>query len=489
MTEQGWVVAAIVLVAGLLSGLALAGITRKRADEPEGKRDAREQRIAELEARRAQLMEQLRLSGIEAASADEKAAIERDAGLVLRELDELRAAPPEATATVATELASTPAAPPAEAAATVPSPAAPAAPAAPSASATKGSWGLSPQLAGAIKGGAVVAVGFVLYLALTSQTGPRAPGASITGNDAVAPMGAGASTRAPAASSSMAAGQGDGQEARSLTAVDTPRLRAARAEVAANPSSHAARVELGWALVDAGGWIEVYRLAEALLNENESDADGLALAVAVRVAMGQREGLAPLVDQAIDAFPNHPMLLAWRGRVAQLTGDAAGAERFWARARTAASGDAELDALIGDFRRTPAATPSPHPGPGAAPARPATTAEAGFEGGVSGTVKLASGVTAPPGGVLFLIARRAGADGGPPAATRKIVGPSFPRAFTLGPADLMMGGEFPERVTVQARLDSDGDPLTRSPSDLVAAWPSEVRAGQRGVVLELAPGR
>ncbi|MCA9516045.1 MAG: hypothetical protein KC635_13970, partial [Myxococcales bacterium] len=361
--------------------------------------------------------------------------------------------------------------------------------------------GLSPQLVGALKGAAVVGVAFLLYVALSDKSGPRAPGQSMTGNDAVgrptpqqvvAPAGGGG--EAPAMGGGQDDGGGDmggGQQARSLTPEVTPRLQAASERVEADPGSRDARVELGWALVEARGWIDVYHTAEDLLAADAEDADGLALAAAVRVAMGQRDGVAELLDRAIAKDPKNANAYAWRGRVAQLVGDEDGKAKYWTEARGLAPDKAAMDATIAGFEAAGTA-PSRHPGPGEAPAQAQPADDGGteaFEGGVSGTVKLAAGATPPAGAVLFLIARVPGAAGGPPAATRKIVSPTFPRAFTLGPSDVMMGGAFPESVTVQARLDSDGNPMTRDPSDLVASWPGEVQAGQRGIVLELAPGR
>lgn len=480
MTEQGWVVALVVLFAGLLSGFALSAITRRR-DGAAGDDGGAAARLNELEARRAQLMEQLRLVGIDAAAPGERATLEREAAEVLRELDTLAGAPssPAPAPAPAPGAAPAPASAPARAAA--PAPARP---------------GMSPQLVGALKGGLVVGIAFLLYTTLSNETAPRAPGMSITGNDAVAPMStpAAATGAATGMGGGAASGMGGDQQAGSLAAQETPRLMAARERLAANPDSHEAKVALGWALVEAGGWIDVYHLADELVTANASDPDGLALAVAVRVAMGQREGLAPLVDQALMEYPDHAMLLAWRGRIAQITGDAGAKATFFSKALAAAADKADMQQLIAAFEASGVPT-SRHPGPGAAPApaRPAEVAgddgTAAFEGGVSGTVTLAAGVSPPPGAVLFLIARTPGGNGGPPTATRKIVSPTFPRAFTLGPADVMMGGPFPAAVTVQARLDSDGNPMTREATDLVAAWPDEVAPGQRGIVLELAPSR
>lgn len=339
---------------------------------------------------------------------------------------------------------------PAEPASTTPA----AAPPAPTSPAARGQGvTLSPQLVGAIKGGAVVALGFVLYLALRDGSAPRGEGMGMTG--ATGPAGA---MTPPAPDERVLPPDHPPttepepmaeRDAPSLAPIPSARLDAARAFAAAHPDSRDAKVALGWALVESKGWIEVYHLVEELITARADDPDALTLAATVQLAMGQRERATELLDQVLAAQPDHAQALAWRARVG-----------------------------------APAAAPSrppdvPRKGPEATP--PSAT-------GVSGVVKLAPGAVAPPGATLFLIARNAGVTTGPPLATRKIPAPTFPRAFTLGPEDVMMPGVvFAGPLTLEARLDSDGDARTRDPSDLFAAWPDPIEVGARALVLELAP--
>lgn len=108
--------------------------------------------------------------------------------------------------------------------------------------------------------------------------------------------------------------------------------------------------------------------------------------------------------------------------------------------------------------------------------------------GVSGVVQ-APGLEAPPeGAVLFVFVRAADAGGGPPLAVQRHSPSGFPTSFSIGPQDAMMGpAPFPERVVVEARLDSDGDPLSRAPGDL-SARSGPVAPGSEGVTLTLAAG-
>lgn len=107
--------------------------------------------------------------------------------------------------------------------------------------------------------------------------------------------------------------------------------------------------------------------------------------------------------------------------------------------------------------------------------------------GVSGTIQ-APGMGAPPAGsVLFVIVRPVERTGGPPLAVRRVTPSAFPVDFEIGPRDAMLGeAPFPDRVTVEARLDGDGDPLSRNPGDRSAAS-APVRPGATGVTLRLAP--
>jgi hypothetical protein len=91
--------------------------------------------------------------------------------------------------------------------------------------------------------------------------------------------------------------------------------------------------------------------------------------------------------------------------------------------------------------------------------------------------------TVAPGAVLFVFARAAGAAGGPPVAVKRLP-PTFPAAFELTEADSMMGQPFPDPLLIEARLDSDGDPTTRSPTDPKARM-DRVKAGRTDVRLVL----
>ncbi len=103
---------------------------------------------------------------------------------------------------------------------------------------------------------------------------------------------------------------------------------------------------------------------------------------------------------------------------------------------------------------------------------------------IHGSVRLGLGVQAPDQGVLFVIAR--GPGGGPPLAVKRLpVGP-FPLAFQVGPADVMLKGRpFRGPIALSARIDRDGDPLTREPDNLVGKVDALLEPGARGAELVL----
>lgn len=107
---------------------------------------------------------------------------------------------------------------------------------------------------------------------------------------------------------------------------------------------------------------------------------------------------------------------------------------------------------------------------------------------IRGTLELSEGADPSRGVVLFVIARSTGA--GPPLAVKRLAVGPFPVEFEIGPADAMLAGRpFAGPIRLSARLDADGDPLTRQAEDLVAEIPDVLEPGTDGVRLVLAqPG-
>ncbi len=88
--------------------------------------------------------------------------------------------------------------------------------------------------------------------------------------------------------------------------------------------------------------------------------------------------------------------------------------------------------------------------------------------------------------MLFVIARRSLPVGGPPLAVLRVPKPNFPLAFEIGQPQVMIPGmRFEGEIALSARLDSDGDAMTKLPGDLVGEITAPLPPGSSGVTLVL----
>jgi cytochrome c-type biogenesis protein CcmH len=119
---------------------------------------------------------------------------------------------------------------------------------------------------------------------------------------------------------------------------------------------------------------------------------------------------------------------------------------------------------------------------------PSVAAERGAS--LEGTLEVAPALQGQvkPGDTLYLVARSVGADGTvtrmPLAVSRLTVGP-MPMTFTLSAADVMMqGSPFAGAVQITARVDKDGDAMTRNPGDVEGVIKAEIPARGLKIVLD-----
>lgn len=93
----------------------------------------------------------------------------------------------------------------------------------------------------------------------------------------------------------------------------------------------------------------------------------------------------------------------------------------------------------------------------------------------------------PSAGILFIYARRVGQDKGPPLAVLRVPAPTFPLEFSMGPENVMMQGiPFEGDVNLSARLDGDGNAMTRLTGDLTGALAAPVKVGTENLELTLS---
>jgi len=129
----------------------------------------------------------------------------------------------------------------------------------------------------------------------------------------------------------------------------------------------------------------------------------------------------------------------------------------------------------------PAASPAP---PAQRPAAPVAAAGAS----ISGTIRVAPELEAslPAQGMLFVVARPFGVNAGPPMAVLRIPSPHFPVSFEIGPEQVMIPSmRFEGNIGISARLDGDGNAMTRQPGDVQGATSEPLQPGASGVTIVL----
>ena len=109
-------------------------------------------------------------------------------------------------------------------------------------------------------------------------------------------------------------------------------------------------------------------------------------------------------------------------------------------------------------------------------------ARSGSAQAVRGKLVLAPGLedSIPSGAILFVIARVGSA--GPPTAVLRIPNPEFPLEFAIGPEHRMIQQmPFVGPFTLTARVDADGNAMTRNPGDLQGAAEAAHGPGATGI--------
>jgi tetratricopeptide (TPR) repeat protein len=294
---------------------------------------------------------------------------------------------------------------------------------------------------GFLWGASVAATLFLLVLFVQRSVRPREAGGSVTGDGPRGGMGA----DAVAASGEPA----DREEAQ---------IRAALARDPNDIDAHLALARVHLRRHDAIGLWKETRL---VLERSPGNPQALAYQALVRLALGETNVALDMLKQAVATDPNLVDGYVNMALVYVRMGRARDAEAAIAEASKRFPDQADgLKRLLVELQR------------------PASRR-------VSGTVDIDRTLlrTVNPGAVLFVFVREAGFGAGPPIAAKRLAA-TFPAIFEITGADAMMDQAFPDSLLVEARLDSDGDPTTRSPSDPKARL-EEVKAGRTDVRLVL----
>jgi tetratricopeptide (TPR) repeat protein len=448
-TSVDWLPAVVVLAAGLALGV-LATLRLRSAPRPAASlASAPPLEVRDLAAKRDALVRQLRELEDTAAKrtpeqlAEERYALELEAAGVLRDLEARPAA----------------AAPRVESAAPAIRTAAP--------SALRGFlWGA----------GSMAALGALFALVWYSAR-PREEGGSLTGN---------------------LPGEAQGQ-----APVDAGEARL-REALARNPDDLEARLDLARLYLSRQDMMAVFNETKYVLERSPGQPRALGYQALVRLAMGQSEMALDMLKQAQRSAPDyfegyiHLMLAYVRmGRTADAEKTLAEAtQRFPEQAEPLRGLLAQMKAEVPPEGASAATVDGdPHadvPQPPTADVPPVaaarSTAPPSAQAGrtLAVEVQLDPSLAGPlaPGTVLFVIVREAGMQKGPPRAVKRLVVSSFPVRLTLGDADSMAGEPLPAEARVEARADSDGDPMTRPASDPFAAQDG-VKVGSGPVLLVL----
>ena len=215
-----------------------------------------------------------------------------------------------------------------------------------------------------------------------------------------------------------------------------------------------------------------FEQTNAVLAKDPDEPRALTYNAVVRLSMGEVEKASSMLERATKRDPK--LLDAWvalaQARLHANQPKEAAAAIEAAIAQQPAE-EKRLREVFAAMQKPAASLPPDHPPfPGS---EPAATPAAGASQPIHITLSLDPS-TPPRGGTIYVIAR--GAEGGHPIAVRRIETNDFPVVLDLGAGDAMMGSALPEKVRIEARLDSDGDAGTNDPSDL-RAFAEGVRGG------------
>lgn len=306
--------------------------------------------------------------------------------------------------------------------------------------------------------GTATAIGLLLFF-VSQASKQRDPGGSVTGN-----------TPTDAGGRGQGGGGGEGE-------AGAAEIRTLEARLRQNPEDLDARLDLARLHLMQEDMMAVFNDTQAVLQRDATNPRALSYQSLVRLAMGQGGRAEEMLVQALRKDPDllegylHLMFVYTRLGKPQQADDtlARAAARFPDRAPVLRQALAQMRAASGEAGEPPSA---------------ATQAARG----VAGVIDLDPTARASlrPGTVLFITLRESGFGAGPPLAARRLVPPSFPVPFEIGQGDSMRGDRIPDLVLVEARLDTDGDPITRPPSDPYGRQ-DDVRVGTRDLRLVLSP--
>lgn len=438
--DFSWTPPLVVLALGAVAGAVVVAARARRQAAHETSTDS--SHGSDLKRRYDALIRRL----AEGASPEERTAIEIEAAQVLREMETGQgpgAAPIPAAAPVAAAQAT------------------PAPPVRPASAWAGFAYGV---ISMSVLGG--------LFFFASQGSTERSEGGSPTGGNTMGPAAAAPQT----------------------SAADDANLKALQEAVRKSPTDVAQRIELVRAYLQRRDLMQVFDQTKAVLEIEPGNPYALTYQALVRVAMGQAPQAETMLVEVIKKNPGIEDAYIHLAIARLQLGNKKGAEEAIQAGQKQFPEDKEQLAQVFAQISAPSAeagaeVPAEHPevpppamgegsGAAAAPSSPQLVV----------VVDLPRGVTVPAGAILFVIVREAGLESGPPSAVKRVPATNFPITVTISEKDSMAGEGLPGLVRIDARVDRDGDPLSKDPQD-PAATEENVRPGGSQVLMVLTPGK
>ena len=243
-----------------------------------------------------------------------------------------------------------------------------------------------------------------------------------------------------------------------------PAVLQMEAAVRNRPDDLKLRMDLAEAYLERENLMGVSEQTQYVLGKRPDDPRALTYQALVRVAMGQTAEAATMLERATRVDPallDAWVALAW---VRTQEGKVAEAEAAMQEAmRRRPDEKQRLEQVLAQMKKHQTMDMN------SAAAQGQPQQQAPRDGkAITVTIDLDPSAKSRQG-VIFVIVRAAGVTAGPPIAVKRLQLDSLPYTFEIGVADSMMGQPLPETVRLDARLDSDGNAATRSPTDPVAS--------------------
>jgi tetratricopeptide (TPR) repeat protein len=216
-------------------------------------------------------------------------------------------------------------------------------------------------------------------------------------------------------------------------------LQTLEANVLKSPDNLELRNDLARAYVERDNLMAVFEQTEYVLAKSPKNSRALTYQALVKSSMGKNAEAAVMLKEALQsdpAFLDAYVTLAWVQTQAGQTADAQNTMNEALRRHPDDS--ARLQQVFDQMKPAPAAT--------------AAAIRVTLEGPARD-------------GVVFVIARPAGEPKGHPLAVKRLEASSLPATFDFGDADSMMGSPLPPSIRLEARIDSDGDIITKDPTE------------------------